>query len=200
MKKNKSECSRKFRKLNSGVGVGVGVRVSAMINDAVSRTVVELKKQNLLKSSQSPFQKTEQLLYNYNHFKSAITDKLAQIEELQIVGVPKQSKSITSYGGTGAIFDVDIEEHKRDERLGVLRANMEVTERFISVIDNALCKIQDDDYFPIIRMKYFENFTREEIAEKLNCDVSTITRNKNRLIGVLKVILFSDEVLTEIFG
>ena len=81
--------------------------VRAMINDAVSKTVLELKKQNLLKSSQSPFQKTEQLLYNYNHFKSAITDKLAQIEELEIVGVPKQSKSITSYDGTGAIFDTD---------------------------------------------------------------------------------------------
>jgi len=49
-------------------------------------------------------------------------------------------------------------------------------------------------------MKYFESKTREEIAEELEVDVSTITRNKNRLINTLKITLFSDEVIYELFS
>ena len=40
----------------------------------------------------------------------------------------------------------------------------------------------------------------EEIAEILGKDVSWISKNKNRLISKLKIILFSDDVLKEIFG
>jgi len=42
--------------------------------------------------------------------------------------------------------------------------------------------------------------SREEIAEELEVDVSTITRNKNRLINTLKISLFSDEVIYELFS
>lgn len=49
-------------------------------------------------------------------------------------------------------------------------------------------------------MKYFEGKTREEIAEHFDVDVSTISRNKNRLINLLQIRLFSDEVIYQIFS
>lgn len=75
----------------------------------------------------------------------------------------------------------------------------ELTESFIEEIQEALDRLKDDFYFNIIEYKYFEKLTQEEIAEKLNCDVSTVTRNKNRLIRRLGFILFSDQAIEELF-
>ena len=62
---------------------------------ATAQAVVsELKRQGLMKDNkQTPFQKTETLLYNYNNFQEAIKDKYLQIETIQTEGIPKKFKS-----------------------------------------------------------------------------------------------------------
>ena len=56
------------------------------VKKAVTETAAELKRQNLISEGrQSPFQKTETLLFNYNNFKDAIKEKELQIEELKKV-------------------------------------------------------------------------------------------------------------------
>ena len=86
------------------------------------------------------------------------------------------------------------------EQIEAIEQSIQVTKNFISVIDAALDILKDDHYFDIIRMKYFEGKTREEIAEHFDVDVSTISRNKNRLINLLQIRLFSDEVIYQIFS
>lgn len=66
-------------------------------------------------------------------------------------------------------------------------------------IEAALDEIKDDPYYDIIPMYYFENETRESIALTLNTTVRTIGRNKHRLVNDLKVKLFSDSCIYEIF-
>jgi RNA polymerase sigma factor (sigma-70 family) len=162
--------------------------------------VLELKRQGLMKDNrQTPFQKTEQLLYNYTNFNDAINDKYEKIEEIKSEGLPKKSKGITSWGGNQTL-DTSSESEKAEDKIKVIEDSIIITRKFIAIIDTALQKISDDPYFIIIRMKYFENRTREEIAEELEVDVSTITRNKNRLINTLKITLFSDEVIYELFS
>lgn len=48
-------------------------------------------------------------------------------------------------------------------------------------IDTALCKIRDDEYFEILQLYFHEGHTIEEIAEILDRDMRTISRNKKRL-------------------
>ena len=44
-----------------------------LINDTVSKTVEELMKQKLIKKKDlNTYQKTEQILYNYNNFKNVV--------------------------------------------------------------------------------------------------------------------------------
>ena len=70
------------------------------------------------------------------------------------------------------------------------------TLRDIARIDNALDKVREDKYFKIIELKYLEQKakTDEELAEILEKDQSTITRNRNRLINELKTILFPESI------
>lgn len=73
-----------------------------------------------------------------------------------------------------------------------------LTDKFIHNVEDALAQLEDDFYYDILRYKYFDKLTQEEIAEKLHCDVSTVTRNKNRLIKRLSFMLFSDQAIEEL--
>ena len=99
---------------------------------------------------QTAFQKTEQILKNYNELKKAYSED-----------------------GTA--------------------------KKFVDIIDNALNEILDDAYYDIIPMIYFENQTREMVAEYFDTTVTTISRNKRRLINRLKYLIFADDVIYELF-
>ena len=66
--------------------------------------------------------------------------------------------------------------------------------------ENALKNIQDDKYYKIIELKYFEEMTLEYVAEKFGVDERTIRRQKNRLINRLRVLIFSDNVIQDIMN
>lgn len=72
--------------------------------------------------------------------------------------------------------------------------------KLIKIIKEAMKTIEEDPYYEIINLFYFNHKTREQIAEYFDCDVKTVTRNKRRLINELKVIIFSDTSIEEIFN
>lgn len=73
------------------------------------------------------------------------------------------------------------------------------TIKLVKEIEAALEEITDDVYYDIIPMYYFEGKTREDVAEYFDTTVTTISRNKSRLINKLKVRLFSDDFIYELF-
>lgn len=106
-------------------------------------------------SNMNTFEKTENVLRNYNDYKKAIKNN------------PK---------GTAK------------------------TQKLVEIIDNALKEIEDDPYYKVIPLIFFKDKTREEITEHFNnCEVKTVTRNKNKLVNKLKVLIFSDESIEELF-
>lgn len=171
------------------------------VQKAINNSVLELKRQNLIvEGKQSPFQKTETLLFNYNNFKDVIRDKETEIEELRQFGMRKKSTSITSFSGNTGLIEVKSDAEKVEEKIEMIEFSISTTRNFIRIIDNALATLKDYPYYELIRMRYFEGCTREEIAEYFDCDVKTVTRNKNRLINLLQIRLFSDEVIQQIFS
>lgn len=171
------------------------------VEKTVSQFIIELKRQNLIaEGKQTPFQKTETLLFNYNNFQAAVKDKEDQIKELKEYGLKKKSNSVTTYMGNSGLIEVKSEQEKIEDRIEVIEMSMQVTKNFINIIDDAIASLTDDPYYDLIAMRYFEGCSREEIAEHFDCDVSTVNRNKNRLINLLQIRLFSDEVIQRIFA
>lgn len=124
--------------------------IKKIIEDTVNATIIKLKMSGLMKDSRkTAYQKTEELLHNYETFK-------------RIKDQP-------------------------------------YTERIVAIINAALHEINGDIYYEIIPLIYFQGETREFVAEYFNTTVTTISRNKNRLINKLKLILFSDDVIYELF-
>lgn len=174
-----------------------------LINDTVAKTVEELLKQKLIKKKDmNTYQKTEQLLYNYNNFKEVVKDKQEMIEQIKQVGLSKTSCSFIPMPQDTGFKYIPSEQEKIDAEIAALESSIAVTKNYIQIIDKALRTIKDDPYFETIRMCYFEGMKHSAVAREWGTpvDETTIGRNKNRLVKKLSIYLFSDDVIKELYS
>ncbi len=126
----------------------------------------------------------ESLLYSYNDYRTRIKSLEKRIEDLkngeQIILVNFDSENVQ---GT-RIFKSDID--KRMDLINNYTKQISKYEQIIDIIDLNLNDLEKDRYFKIIPLKYFEKKTLEEISFILNIGITTVKRNKNRLIKELK--------------
>lgn len=138
------------------------------------------------------FKETERLLYSL----PALRLKVAQDEEDLKNGqveIKERSKDIV-LASSGSYRHNDPED--REIRYIIQRIeSMERTKKEIARIERALETIQDDEYYDIIPLKYWDLMQPAQIAEALNCDERTFYRHKNRLVNKLKVVLFGADAL-----
>lgn len=73
------------------------------------------------------------------------------------------------------------------------------TKKLCDKIETAMNTIKDDYYYDVISLYYFDGMTREEVAERYNTSETTISRNKKRLVDALSAILFSDDLIFQLF-
>lgn len=170
------------------------------IKTLCSEIVRQLREANVLRSPiLSPYQKTEQLLYNYRNFQQVIDDKQQQIEFLRQNGIPRKSADVVQFSPNKTMTNQS-EDDKLSDQIEAIERSIHITERALEMINRSLRVIQSDQYYEIIPMRYFEQYSREEIADHYAVDVSTISRNKSRLVNRLALYLFSDDVLRDLLS
>ncbi|OOM82006.1 hypothetical protein CLPUN_06240 [Clostridium puniceum] len=174
--------------------------VNKLIKDIATQTVKEavevLKKNNLIKNEMSYHKKVELLLYNYENLKDAIKQKDEDIKHIEKYGLPQSSGSIVVYQTSGGGISP---EDRYLQLIDKYKVEKLETQRDLIRIENALNKIREDKYFDIIRIKYLDNnndekVSDESIAEKLNYDRTTITKNRKRLMNKLITIFFPESL------
>lgn len=167
--------------------------------EAASTLMKELTRNKMIKPNKdSAFQKTEKLLYNYNQFKKVIADKQEQIDIIAAIGLSKRSKSIVKLPMNQS-YDTRTDAERAEDTIEQIQASMVKVQEYIQLIDNALEKVSNDEYFELIELYYFEGQTREEIADYFEVDVSTISRHRKRLVNNMKIYLFPDDSIMELF-
>lgn len=162
--------------------------------ELASFIVEELIKLNVLRKGNSTFKNTESLLYKYNDLKKSIVDRQEEISEIENIGLPSKSKSIFKISEGKHIDNEDL----KLEVITILEKECRKTQMIINRIDRILSKFKDDKYIDIIKLKYFENKTQQDIADYFEKDTTTVWRNNKRLINEIKVYLFPNEVISEI--
>ena len=152
-------------------------------------------------NKKTAFQKTEQLLHNYNGFKKIIADRELEIEELRKYGVPQKSGSIVGYSvHSGSVQGTVLPEDAVESAVCRIHCATQDTVRIVTLIEKCMKALENDPYYRILEMRYFEGKTLEEIAFEFSCDHSTISRNKNRLVKELSIQIFPDDVVNEIMN
>lgn len=144
----------------------------------------------------SSYKKTERLLYNYNKFKKSIEYENEYINFIQENGLQEKSKNFVG-------IKIIIENKDRAEILEDLikEATKRIifTQKCIDFIDLALKNIEDDEYYELIKLKYFDRKSMEYIAEYFDTSVQTVYKHKTRLLKSLHSFLFAEDVLKALF-
>ena len=161
--------------------------------DRIAEKIIEKLKTN---QKNDYYKETEAMLRAYPNYKLTIKKNNERIQDILKNGIGEQKKSVNNdvrvKGGIvefKGIPEIEIEktEHLKTE-------NLKEEKRIIRV-ENALIHIENDPYFEIIDLKYFKNWTIEEIADEIGVDRKTIGRNRTRLIKELQFNLFPELLL-----
>lgn len=148
----------------------------------------------------SAYQKTEQLLYNYNGFKRIIKERELEIEEVLKYGVP-QNNSVKEYVGRGGMpSGLKLEEETVEAYVANVQRSVQGTVAAINLIDKCMDGLKSDPYYDILPMRYFEGRTQEDIADYFGVSQVSISKNKNRLVKELSIRLFPDQSINEMFN
>lgn len=167
-----------------------------IIETAVNKAIEILKQKNMIKLPLNSYQKTELLLRNYKHFKNVIINKDKKIAEIRAEGIVKKGHS----GETKGSFTYVSELERIEDKIERFERKLIKMMDSIKMLEKALEKIKKDNYYEIIELYYFENKSRMEISEELCVDPATVSRNRKRLIDILKADIFPDDFLDEIVG
>ena len=151
-------------------------------------------------TEKTAYQKTEQLLFNYNNFKKIVVERQQEIIDLRTYGVPQKVTATiggervqTSRSNVGIVLPEDaVEDAVRN-----VERSVEGTVQAIALIDKCMAALKNDPYYKILEMRYFEGRTQEDIALTFGCSQVTISNNKSRLVRELAMRLFPNQVIEE---
>lgn len=174
------------------------VELVTKVVDITTENVFEILRKSgfEIKEKKSTFQRTEQLLYLMPKLKEAISHNKQRISDLKKYGLEKKGSAVHVIPTTTPIKKdeeelIDLEISKLNQRNYIINSEI----KWINSILNTMIK---DKFYKIIELKYFNNKTYEELAEDLECDVSTISRNRTRIINELKVLFFPNDSIDEL--
>ena len=157
-----------------------------IINAAVSKAV-SAKRVADDRQPKDAFSATEKRLYAYPIIKLKIVSDRERIAEIEQNGAPYRSKVVIGLQKFGTRLT---SEQIADVLIHDINSQIAENEYEIETIDKALATIAGDPYENIIRLKYFEGKSGEEISALLSRDQTTIWRQRSRLVGRIAVFLY----------
>ena len=170
-----------------------------IIKETVKATILELgigKAQH--KEERSAFQKTELLLWNYNSFKRVIKEKEEQIADLRKYGVPHKGSAVHTYTGDNNVHGLSTVDETVENAVHTVQSSVQEIKSVINMVDNAMNSIKNDEFYPILELRYFNGMSQSEIANALNCTQQNISYHKNRLVRELSMRIFPNDVAKEL--
>lgn len=169
-------------------------------NEIVKKVLEELKNKKLLKNPKSSYKSTEKILYSLNVLPEAIKlidEEVKKLEEeakgIAMPTAKSNSLILNERNNTYVYGDETLET-----RISELKQISVKAKSQIRLVKSALKKIENDKYYDIIPMYYFEEKTIEEIAEECEWAVGTVSKHKKRLMNDLKVYVFPDTFIEEL--
>lgn len=169
-------------------------------NEIVKKVLEELKNKKLLKNPKSSYKSTEKILYSLNVLPEAIKlidEEVKKLEEeAKAIAIPtaKSNSLILNERNNTYVYG----DETLETRISELKQISVKAKSQIRLVKSALKKIENDKYYDIIPMYYFEEKTIEEIAEECEWAVSTVSKHKKRLMNDLKVYVFPDTFIEEL--
>ena len=141
------------------------------------------------------YKETEAMLRAYPNYKRIIEKNNSRIDEILKNGLGETVKIKTGENVQGGLKKYEGDPEKEIDRIEHLKSeNLKMEKRIIRV-DNALMNIKNDKYYNIIELRYFKEWTIDEIARELGVTEKTVGTNRTRLVKKLQFNLFPEVLL-----
>lgn len=173
------------------------MEIKKMIEEAVEDKMEEVGRRLILagKKTQRNWTKmTMKRLYSYAILKNNIERYKKDIDDIRREDMGK-SKSIVEFYGHAKEWEKPDLEDLRAAKIRIMEMKIDRDAQEVKEIETALDSVRADPYYPIIEMKFFQQMSRDEIAEKLPCGQSTVSRQLGRLLDVMNVTLYGADAL-----
>ncbi|WP_304179105.1 sigma factor-like helix-turn-helix DNA-binding protein [Leptotrichia trevisanii] len=158
------------------------------IADRVAEKLKQMKKID-------KYKETEAMLRAYLNYKRVISKNNERIDNILKNGLGEARKGKTGENVQGGLKKYEGVPEKEIEKVEHLRSeNLKMEKRIIRV-DNALMNIKNDKYYDVIVLRYFKEWTIDEIADEMDVDRKTVGRNRTRLVKELQFNLFPEILL-----
>lgn len=108
------------------------------------------------------------------------------------------NKTLKKLKEAGRITYVFSNSFKKTEELLYLYPKLPEDHPERKRIDQALKKIENDDYHDVIASRYFDGMTITEISEIYDCKYQNISKKRNKFVKILAAELFPEDVLNEL--
>ena len=141
------------------------------------------------------YKETEAMLRAYPNYKRIIEKNNERINDIIEKGLGEVRRGKIEENVQGGLKKYEGVPEKEIDRIEHLKSeNLKMEKRIIRV-DNALMNIRNDKYYNVIALRYFKEWTIDEIADEMNVDRKTVGRNRTRLIKELQFNLFPELLL-----
>ncbi|BAL82825.1 hypothetical protein SELR_11170 [Selenomonas ruminantium subsp. lactilytica TAM6421] len=171
--------------------------LQGLIEEAVEHKMEEVGRRLILagKKTQKNWTKmTMKRLYSYPILKANIERYRKDIDDIRKEDMGK-SKSIVEFHGDIREWEKPDVEDLRAAKIHTVEMKIDRDTREVREIEVALDSVRADQYYPIIEMKFFQHMTHEEIADKIPCGVTTVSRQLGRLLDIINVTLYGADAL-----
>lgn len=171
--------------------------LQGLIEEAVEHKMEEVGRRLILegKKTQKNWTKmTMKRLYSYPILKANIERYRKDIDDIRKEDMGK-SKSIVEFHGDIREWEKPDVEDLRAAKIHTVEMKIDRDTREVREIEVALDSVRLDQYYPIIEMKFFQHMTHEEIADKIPCGVTTVSRQLGRLLDIINVTLYGADAL-----
>ena len=128
--------------------------------------------------------------------KPPVNDDLKEL--IEKVAEETATRTLNKLKNAGRITYVFSNSFKKTEELLYLYPKLPADHPERIRIDQALEKIQDDEYCDVIASRYFDGMSIVEISEIYDCKYQNISKKRNKLVKILASELFPEDVLNEI--
>lgn len=136
------------------------------------------------------FRDTKTLLKSLPLFKAQVNNLKIKIKELEnSAGLVSCNSKNTENVQRTPVYISELE--KKETIIEQYKSRIYKLETIINQLNNSMQCISNHKYYDIIPMKYIQEMTTIEIAEKLGIDESTVKRNINLLVSKIKFTLFN---------
>lgn len=154
----------------------------------------ELEKRKLIKNgnAKSSYERTKQVLYDYNRLKKSKNNLEKQIKRLESSKNSNDMQLLHSTDFSKEIKGINITSNLDtiNNRIHALKEDIKIIECFLLQVDDVLSNLSKADY-DLINNIYISKIKVIDLSVAMNCDSSTIYRNINKIINEqLKIELF----------